>query len=226
VQHSLTDARTCCLPAQRAAQAAHNCTICTCRSGRRLMPAYLHASCSATQCVLRTYYWCHWPQIPSAEQVAELSGELRSRAELPSHVTRVLRELPPGTHPMTQLSIAVLALQVRLQMQLRPQAHPALSLGGRESLGCRVGDGMHASRCQMELCSECAGTRCLCMTQPRTCICSLWFVINGRKHLFTSTVHLLTAEGHARCSRPASLRRPTPRASARRSTGAPCWRTR
>jgi citrate synthase len=44
--------------------------------------------------------------------VAELSGELRSRAELPRHVTRALAELPPGTHPMTQLSIAVLALQV------------------------------------------------------------------------------------------------------------------
>ena len=52
------------------------------------------------------------PQLPSAEQVAELSGELRSRAELPRHVTRALAELPPGTHPMTQLSIAVLALQV------------------------------------------------------------------------------------------------------------------
>jgi citrate synthase len=50
-------------------------------------------------------------ELPSAEQVAELSGELRSRAELPRHVTRALAELPPGTHPMTQLSIAVLALQ-------------------------------------------------------------------------------------------------------------------
>lgn len=70
-------------------------------------------------------------QLPSGEQVAELSGELRSRAELPRHVTRALAELPPGTHPMTQLSIAVLALQVRrrkpcrnFSVQQRRHKHP------------------------------------------------------------------------------------------------------
>lgn len=50
-------------------------------------------------------------QVPNAQQVAELSGELRSRAALPPHVTKVLAALPPDTHPMTQLSTAVLSLQ-------------------------------------------------------------------------------------------------------------------
>lgn len=41
-----------------------------------------------------------------------LSLELRSRARLPEHVGKVLAALPEGTHPMTQFSTAVLALQV------------------------------------------------------------------------------------------------------------------
>jgi citrate synthase len=36
---------------------------------------------------------------------------LRERSALPAHVPAVLAALPPGTHPMTQLSAAVLALQ-------------------------------------------------------------------------------------------------------------------
>ncbi len=51
------------------------------------------------------------PQIPTAEQVAELSGELRARAQLPPHVAKMLAQLPSGTHPMTQFSAAVLSLQ-------------------------------------------------------------------------------------------------------------------
>lgn len=51
-------------------------------------------------------------QIPTKEQVEALSAELRSRAALPSHVGAVLEALPQGTHPMTQFSAAVLAMQV------------------------------------------------------------------------------------------------------------------
>ena len=50
-----------------------------------------------------------------------LSAELRSRAQLPEHVGRVLSALPEGTHPMTQFSAAVLALQV---LRPRPAAPP------------------------------------------------------------------------------------------------------
>ena len=52
-------------------------------------------------------------QVPSAEQVSSLSEELRARSKLPQHVFKVLDALPEGTHPMTQLSTAVMALQVR-----------------------------------------------------------------------------------------------------------------
>jgi hypothetical protein len=56
-------------------------------------------------------------------------------------VTRVLAELPPGTHPMTQLSIAVLALQVlgeppckNVPIQLGRNKHPSY----RSSVVCLV----------------------------------------------------------------------------------------
>lgn len=51
-------------------------------------------------------------QIPTKEQVSGLSEELQARSRLPLHVLKVLESLPEGTHPMTQLSTAVLALQV------------------------------------------------------------------------------------------------------------------
>ena len=53
-------------------------------------------------------------QIPSKEQVDALSAELAERgSSIPAHVDTMLTSLPPGTHPMTQFSMAVLALQVR-----------------------------------------------------------------------------------------------------------------
>ena len=52
-------------------------------------------------------------QIPSKEQVDALSAELAERGkDIPAHVETILTDLPPGTHPMTQFSIATLALQV------------------------------------------------------------------------------------------------------------------
>jgi hypothetical protein len=56
-------------------------------------------------------------QIPSKEQVDALSAELSYRGkDLPGHVHKVLAALPAGTHPMTQFSTAVLALQVNLEL--------------------------------------------------------------------------------------------------------------
>ncbi|CAL5218955.1 g707 [Coccomyxa viridis] len=50
--------------------------------------------------------------IPSKEQVDALSAELAERGKnIPAHVDTILTDLPPGTHPMTQFSIATLALQ-------------------------------------------------------------------------------------------------------------------
>jgi len=64
-------------------------------------------------CVLRLQLTHLCAQVPSKEQVLALSEELRSRSELPAHVPAVLKALPQGTHPMTQFSTAVLALQAR-----------------------------------------------------------------------------------------------------------------
>jgi citrate synthase len=50
-------------------------------------------------------------EIPSIEQTKSLSAELRSRATLPPHVEPLIRSLPKTMHPMTQLSIGLLACQ-------------------------------------------------------------------------------------------------------------------
>ena len=50
-------------------------------------------------------------EIPTVEQARALGDELRSRAKLPPHVEPMIRAFPKGMHPMTQLSIALLACQ-------------------------------------------------------------------------------------------------------------------
>lgn len=50
-------------------------------------------------------------EIPTEEEVAWLSKQWQHRAKLPAHVCHVIDQLPHGTHPMTQFSIAINALQ-------------------------------------------------------------------------------------------------------------------
>jgi len=50
-------------------------------------------------------------QIPSSEQVQQLSAELNSRSKVPAHVLDLIAKFPKNMHPMTQFSAAVLALQ-------------------------------------------------------------------------------------------------------------------
>ncbi|CAL9730517.1 citrate synthase, mitochondrial [Monosporozyma unispora] len=50
-------------------------------------------------------------EIPTEEQVRQLSADLASRSELPEHVTKLLDSLPKDLHPMAQFSIAVTALE-------------------------------------------------------------------------------------------------------------------
>lgn len=50
-------------------------------------------------------------EIPSKAEVEELENELKSRMTLPEYVFATLNALPKDLHPMTQLSIGVLALQ-------------------------------------------------------------------------------------------------------------------
>ncbi|CCK71901.1 citrate (Si)-synthase CIT2 KNAG_0I01100 [Huiozyma naganishii CBS 8797] len=50
-------------------------------------------------------------EIPSEEQVRQLSADLAARSELPEHVSATLDQLPRDLHPMAQFSIAVTALE-------------------------------------------------------------------------------------------------------------------
>lgn len=50
-------------------------------------------------------------EIPSVEQTRSLTEELRKRSVLPAHVETLIRSLPKNMHPMTQLSIGVMACQ-------------------------------------------------------------------------------------------------------------------
>jgi citrate synthase len=50
-------------------------------------------------------------EIPTAQQAEEVAAEWRARGALPSYVVDVLRALPRDTHPMTMLSVGVLAMQ-------------------------------------------------------------------------------------------------------------------
>eukprot|EP00397_Hematodinium_sp_SG-2012_P031306 GEMP01033216.1.p1 GENE.GEMP01033216.1~~GEMP01033216.1.p1 ORF type:complete len:445 (+),score=103.53 GEMP01033216.1:127-1461(+) len=50
-------------------------------------------------------------EIPTDTQVKELNAELHQRGNIPEHVMKTMDSVPITTHPMTQLSIALLALQ-------------------------------------------------------------------------------------------------------------------
>jgi citrate synthase len=50
-------------------------------------------------------------ELPSVEDVVSLSNEWARRSIVPKHVLDVLEKLPASTHPMTQFSIAVMAMQ-------------------------------------------------------------------------------------------------------------------
>jgi len=50
-------------------------------------------------------------QLPTEAQAKSVTEELRSRSAVPAYVKTVLEALPAGTHPMTQFSTLVLALQ-------------------------------------------------------------------------------------------------------------------
>lgn len=49
--------------------------------------------------------------LPTESQVQAVSKDLMGRSEIPPHVHAMLKSLPAGTHPMTQLSMAIMALQ-------------------------------------------------------------------------------------------------------------------
>lgn len=50
-------------------------------------------------------------EVPTAEQAKSVTEELRHRAKLPDHVEPLIRSFPKNMHPMTQLSMALMACQ-------------------------------------------------------------------------------------------------------------------
>jgi len=50
-------------------------------------------------------------EVPTDTQVADLNAELHRRSAIPDHVYKMIDDLPKDVHPMTQLSIGLLALQ-------------------------------------------------------------------------------------------------------------------
>merc|ERR1719384_1478994 len=50
-------------------------------------------------------------EVPTDAETAALNAELHKRSALPQHVIEMIDKLPKDTHPMTQLSIGLLALQ-------------------------------------------------------------------------------------------------------------------
>merc|ERR1719317_319816 len=50
-------------------------------------------------------------EIPSAEETAAFTAELHARSAVPANVLTTLASLPKETHPMTQLSVCMLAMQ-------------------------------------------------------------------------------------------------------------------
>ena len=56
-------------------------------------------------------------EVPTAEQTKGLTEELHARAKLPAHVEPLMRSFPKGMHPMTQLSMGVMACQTESKFQ-------------------------------------------------------------------------------------------------------------
>lgn len=50
-------------------------------------------------------------ELPTKDDVAELTAEWKKRGDLPDYLIDVLKAIPKGTHPMTQFCMAIQALQ-------------------------------------------------------------------------------------------------------------------
>jgi len=82
----------------------HGRTIADCQKA-------LPKGTSGTEMLPEAMFWLLLTgQIPSTSQVRALSRELAEKSELPPHVVSLLRSFDKSVHPMTQLSVAVAAL--------------------------------------------------------------------------------------------------------------------
>lgn len=58
-------------------------------------------------------------EVPTQEQVTELSKDWAARAALPEFVEEILDRCPPTLHPMSQFSLAVTAVSLLCSFMLR-----------------------------------------------------------------------------------------------------------
>lgn len=62
--------------------------------------------------------------VPTAQQAAAVTEDLRARSKMPAYVKKVLEALPADAHPMSQLTAGVMALQVS-PVDAGPEQQPA-----------------------------------------------------------------------------------------------------
>jgi citrate synthase len=53
-------------------------------------------------------------EVPTQEQVTDLSKEWAARSAIPDFVEEILDRCPPTLHPMSQFSLAVTAVSLRI----------------------------------------------------------------------------------------------------------------
>lgn len=71
---------------------------------------------SGTEMLPEAMFWLLLTgQVPSTSQVRAFSKELAEKSHLPPHILDLIRSFPKSMHPMTQLSIAVAALNTESQ---------------------------------------------------------------------------------------------------------------
>ncbi|HCW76116.1 MAG TPA: citrate (Si)-synthase, eukaryotic [Candidatus Marinimicrobia bacterium] len=76
-----------------------------------LQKALPHAAEGAEPLPEGLFYLLLTGELPTEENVKEISAEWAKRSKMPDHVTKVLDAMPKTTHPMTQFAAGILALQ-------------------------------------------------------------------------------------------------------------------
>ena len=56
-------------------------------------------------------------ELPTEDQARRLSNNWVRRSNVPVHVFKAIDALPNRTHPMTQFSIAIMAMRTRVSLQ-------------------------------------------------------------------------------------------------------------
>lgn len=76
-----------------------------------LQKALPHAAEGAEPLPEGLFYLLLTGDLPTEENVKEISAEWTKRSKMPGHVTQMLDAMPKTTHPMTQFAAGILALQ-------------------------------------------------------------------------------------------------------------------